>query len=144
MFYFCAIFPWLNVSYLIFRQCVLSNFLTTLLRPNFAKPVETVEDLVNSDFLVYEIPGGEYWQQLYAASPKESYRQMANLFFFAKNDEDFNNYTIQMAEKGGLAQVASTMGPDEISWGRNNHPQGRGFYQSKEKISEKKHFTQIK
>ncbi len=106
--------------------------------------METVEDLVNSDFLVYEVPGGEYWQQLYAASPKESYRQMANLFFFAKNDDDFNNYTIQMAAKGGLAQVASTMGPDEISWGRNNHPQGRGFYESKEKISEKKHFTQIK
>ena len=103
--------------------------------------METVEDLVNSDTLVYEVPGGEYWQQLFAASPKESYRQMAKTMFFAKTDEEFRNYTRQMAEEGGLAQVASGMEPNELNWGLKHHPQGRGYYESKEKLSEKKHLT---
>ena len=102
--------------------------------------MDTVEDLVNSDILLYEQAGGEYWQQQYAASPKESYRKMASLMFFAKNDDDYDNYTIQMAEEGGLA-VIGNMGPWEIKWGRKHHPQGRGFYQSQETLSEKKHFT---
>ena len=127
--------------YTIFRQCVLSNFLTTLLRPNFAKPVETVEDFVNTDFIIYEQKGAEYWQQQYAASPKESYRKMATRMVFAKSDDDYDNYTIRMATEGGLAQISSTMGPWELEWGRKHHPQGRGFYESRETISEKKHFT---
>ena len=107
------------------------------MRPNFAKPIDTVEDLVNSDILIYEQKGGEYWQQQYAASPKESYQKMATLMFFT---DDVNNYTRQMAEEGGLAAMGY-MGPWDIYWGRKHHPQGRGFHQAQEKISEKKHFT---
>ena len=99
------------------------------MRPNFAKPIDTVEDLVNSDILIYEQKGGEYWQQQYAASPKESYRKMATLMFFT---DDVNNYTRQMAEEGGLAAMGY-MGPWDIYWGRKHHPQGAGISSSTRK-----------
>ena len=129
---------------LCFRQCVLSNFLTTLLRPNFAKPIETVEDLVNSDTLLYEQYGGEYWQQQYASSPKESYQKMATMMIFAKSDDDFDNLTVQMAKEGGLAQIAAVISPYELEWGMKHHPQGRGFWESKEKISERNILHKLK
>ena len=92
---------------------------------------------------IYEIPGAEMWRQLFMSHPDENYKKMGEMIYFCKTYDEWNNLTLEMAEQGGWAQMASFMLDSEIQDGRKLHPQGRGFWESKEMISEWRCFRQI-
>lgn len=119
-----------------YRHCLLCNFLTTLLRPNFDKPVDTVEELVEQGIMVYDMPGAEMWKQLFADSPKEAYRKMAETYYVTKTDEEYHEYHLKMTEEGGLCLLGAYFEKWLWDYGRTHHPQGRGFWKSKETLSE--------
>ena len=106
------------------------------MRPNFQTPVDTVEQLVERGIRVYEQPGGEYWQQLFQSSPSEAYQKMGATMYFTPTYDIFSNLTLVLAEEGGWCQIAPYMLEYEIADARRLHPQGRGFWQSKEKLKE--------
>ena len=102
--------------------------------------MDTVKELVERGIRLYEQPGAEYWQQLFLSSPNEAYRKMGADIYFAKTYDEWDNLTLEMAAKGGWCQMAAYMTEYEIEDARRLHPQGRGFWESKEKISERRYF----
>ena len=53
----------------MYSHALLSNILTTILRPNFEKPLRTAKDLAENGLRLFDIPGFGYLQELLDASP---------------------------------------------------------------------------
>ena len=102
--------------------------------------MDTVKELVERGIRLYEQPGAEYWQQLFLSSPNEAYRKMGAEMYFTKTYDEYGNLTLEMAATGGWCQMAPYMIQSEIVDARRLHPQGRGFWESKETISERRYF----
>ena len=62
-----------NTSY-IFRHIILCNLLTTLIRPNFEKKMDSAQDLVDYNVTLFIWPGGVILQQILAFSPNPIYQ----------------------------------------------------------------------
>ena len=56
---------------------LLANYLSVLLRPDFEKPVETAEDLIERDLTPFYQPGRDFLIQFFAESPSPSFRQLS-------------------------------------------------------------------
>ena len=101
--------------------------------------MDTVEQLVERGIRIYNYPGAEYWQQLFLSSPNELYQKMGASMYFCKTMDEFDNLTLVLAAEGGWCQMAPYMLDSEILDARRMHPQGRGFWESKEKLSERRY-----
>ena len=119
----------------------MCNILTTLIRPNFEKPVETVKDLVERGIRVAELPGAQYWQQLYLSSPNEYYQKMGASMYFCKTYDEYDNLTVDMLANGEWGIIASFMTEYDLAEARKLHPQGRGYWEAKERLSERRYFN---
>ena len=102
--------------------------------------MDTVKELVERGIIVYEQPGGQYWNQLFLSSPNEDYRKMGATMYNTKTYDEYGNLTLELAAKGGWCQIAPYMLQSEIVDARRLHPQGRGFWESKETLSERRYF----
>ena len=105
--------------------------------------MDTVKELVERGIRVYESPGGVIWQQLFLSSPNEAYQKMGANMYISNSWDEFNNITAEMAAEGGWCQIASYMTYIENEVARKLHPQGRGYWESKELLSERRYFKQI-
>ena len=76
---------------------------------------------------VFEPPGSEIWKQLFLSSPNEAYQIMGANLYICKTWDEYSNISFDMLAEGGWSQVASFMDSYEIQWGRDLHPQGRGY-----------------
>ena len=103
--------------------------------------MDTVKELVERGIRVYEQPGGGYWQQVFLAHPNEDYRKMGAMMYIAKTYDEFNNLTHTMSAEGGWCQIASYMSDWEITTAREAHPMGRGFWEAKETLAERRYFN---
>ena len=102
--------------------------------------MDSVEQLVKRGIRVYETPGGAIWQQLFLSSPNEAYQKMGANMYICISWDEFYNTTIEMAAEGGWGQIAPYMSEEELKVARRLHPQGRGFWESKELLSEQRYF----
>ena len=60
---------YLNLFFSIYSHALLSNYLTTILRPNFHKPLKSPKDLVENGVRVFDMPGYGYLSEILSASP---------------------------------------------------------------------------
>ena len=102
--------------------------------------MDSVEQLVERGIRVVEPPGAEIWKQLFLSSPNEAYQIMGANLYICKSWYEYSNISFDMLAEGGWSQVASFMDTYEIQWGRDLHPQGRGYWESKEVLSERRYF----
>ena len=129
-----------SATLLPFRHCILCNFLTTLLRPNFDKAVDTVEELVEREIMVFDMPGTEMWKQLFMTSPNKAYQKMGASYYICKDYDEYYEYQVKMTVEGGLCQLSAYMETWQWKYSRDHHPQGRGYWRSKETLSGRRYF----
>ena len=60
-------------------------------RPNFEKPINTPEDLIEKNITLFEIPGGEYWAQFLANSPIPEYNTLSKSMVIAKDYDQYDH-----------------------------------------------------
>ena len=106
------------------------------MRPNFDKPVDTVEELLEQGIMVYDMPGAEMWKQMFMDSPIEAYQKMGETYYVTKTEEEYYEYHVKMTKEGGLCLIGSWFAKWLWHYGRAHHPNGRGFWKSKETLSE--------
>ena len=56
----------------------MSNILTTIIRPNFHKPLKTAKDIAEANLRTFDSPGFGYTKELLEASP-DPYMQVCEL-----------------------------------------------------------------
>ena len=106
---------------------MLCNVLTTILKPNFETPIDTLEQLLERNLTLAAWPySGDFWAEQLNKSENPSYREISWA--------EFDNITkYKMLSKGTHAQIATYLYPSEMKWGiEYNH--GRGWYRSKQVI----------
>ena len=114
---------------------MLCNVLTTILKPNFETPIDTLEQLLERNLTLAAWPySGIFWAEHLNKSENPSYREISKTMEVAESWAEFDNITkYKMLSKGTHAQIAKYLYPLELNWGTQyNH--GRGWYRSKEVI----------
>ena len=120
-----------------FRHILLCNVLTTILRPNFEEPLDTLDQLVEKKIILFGFPGSELWKQFLLDS--SIYNKLGQTYIVADDDDHFYDmikYDVMGA--GTHAEVTGFLYPDEMDIGEQYHPQPRGhkgWYRSKEKLA---------
>ena len=114
---------------------MLCNVLTTILKPNFEKPIDTIEQLLERNITLAAWPAsGVFWADHLNKSENPSYREISKTIEVAESWAEFDNITkYKMLSKGTHAQIATFLYPWVLKWGIE-YNQGRGWYRSKEAI----------
>ena len=126
-----------------FRHILLCNVLTTILRPNFEEPLDTLDQLVKKKIILFGFPGSELWKQFLLDS--SIYNKLGETYIVADDDDHFYDiikYDVMGA--GTHAEVTGFLYPDEMDIGEKYHPQPRGhkgWYRSKEKLAGKNPYS---
>ena len=60
-------------------------------RPNFEKPINTPEDLIEKNMTLFVIPGGEYWVQFLANSPIPEYKTLSESMIIPEDWYQYNH-----------------------------------------------------
>ena len=62
-------------------------------QPNFEKPINTPEDLIEKNMTLFQDPGGEYWIQFLANSPIPEYNTLSKSMVIAKDWDQYYHLT---------------------------------------------------
>ena len=100
------------------RHILLCNLLTTILRPNFEEPLDTVKQLVEKNITLYDEPGAEIWKQFLLDSPIPEYKILGETYIIADDWDHFKNISkydvigagTHALMKGGLKRHERAMG----------------------------------
>ena len=116
-----------------FRHILLCNLLTTILRPNFEKPLDTAKQLVEKNITLYDTPGTEIWKQFLLESSIPEYNILGETFIFTDdydNDDYYHFYNISKHDvigAGTHAYMGGGLDDTQLDMGR--------WYRSKEKVA---------
>ena len=66
---------------------LLSNYLAVLMKPTYNKPINTVDDVLESGLKIFYSAGGEYLGEQLKQSPDARYRKLADLIYYAPPEE---------------------------------------------------------
>ena len=110
---------------------LLSNFLTVLLRRNFAEQVDTAADLIRRDITPILPRSYKIYVDIFANSPDPIYRNLSQKLYICKHKEQYINYKNQMIIRK-LRNVA-------IMQSQPSHVRGT-LYFSKEVVKGRYHF----
>ena len=108
-----------------------------ILRPNFEEPLDTAKQLVERNITLYYQPGFEGNKQWLLDSPILEYRILGENTIIADDSDHFNNITAHDVMGAGT-HAQRTYFVDsgtDLKLGEEYHPQGRGWYRSKETLS---------
>ena len=111
------------------------------MRPKFQKAVDSVEDLVKSGMPCFEVPGADMWKQLFMTHPNEYMQQMGNDYIICDDYDQYYDYQVLMTEKGGWCQLGAYMEAWQWKMSREKHPQGRGYWKSKDILTERRYLN---
>ena len=112
------------------------------MRANFDDPVDTAQDILDRNMILFDVPGAEMWKQWLAQHPNTEYNKLAETMIIAKTWDEWD----KMVEHGILVNkthvfMNSYVGPWEISLGRHPdfsprmlHKGGEVWYRSKERV----------
>ena len=108
---------------------LLSNYLTVLLRPSYEESVETAADLIKRDITPFFGPGGEFYKQLFAASPDPVYQELSRRLIVAKDWREYNDMVRKVVSTGLFADIGT------LPWYFNSTEEYKDWYRSSETIS---------
>ena len=109
-----------------------------ILRPNFEEPLDTAKQLVEKNITIYIQAGLEDNKQWLLESPIPEYRILGENAIITDNEDHFDNITKHDALGAGThAQMTYYVNSEELYLGKKYHPEGRGWYRSKEKVSDR-------
>ena len=96
----------------LFRHILLCNLLTTMLRPNFEDPFDTVQQLIDNNITVVLTPGADLWKQFMSKSSILKYNHLAEQTVESTDFDDYIfNYLQQALCTGDYAVMVSEL-PD--------------------------------
>ena len=112
--------------------------LTVILRPNFEEFMDTAKQLEEKKITPYFMPGFGTTRQWLLDSPILEYRILGENAIITDNEDHFDNITKHDALGAGThAQMTYYVNSEELYLGEKYHPEGRGWYRSKEKVSDR-------
>ena len=110
-----------------FSTCSVIYYCVIFLQPNFEDPLDTAQDLVDNNIILYYFPGGYIWKQFLAKSPDPAYNKLAETMIITKDWDEFDYYTEHyVIGEGTHAQMVGMLEPLELAMGR--------WWRSKEKL----------
>ena len=63
------------------------------MEPNFHDPVDTAQDLVDNNTILFTWPGGHIWRQFLLSSPIKEYQILGNSLYVTKDYDEFDSLT---------------------------------------------------
>ena len=110
--------------------------LTVILRPNFEDYMDTAKQLEEKKITLYFWPDSESTVQFLLDSAILDYRKLGENAIIADDYAHFNNITqLDALGAGTHAQMTYFIDTIEVEMGEKHHPNGRGWYRSKEIVS---------
>ena len=86
---------------------LLSNWLTVLLMPSYEEPVETAADLIKRNITPILWPGGDFYIQIFAASPDPNYQELSRRFVIAKDYDEYDDMASKVISTGMFADIGT-------------------------------------
>ena len=86
---------------------LLANYLSVLLRPDFEKPVETAEDLIERDLTPFYQPGRDFLIQFFAESPSPAFRQLSKTLVIPKDWPTYFDMMDKVVTEGATADIGT-------------------------------------
>ena len=71
----------------IFIYFFLANYRTMLLMPQYEKPVDSAQDILDRGMTPFVMDGGDYWKQLLLHSPNPAYQKLGKIVVVPKDYE---------------------------------------------------------
>ena len=110
--------------------------LTVILRPNFEDYMDTAKQLEEKKITLYFWPDSEATVQFLLDSPILEYRKLGENAIIADDYAHMNNITKHdVLGAGTHATMTYFIDYVELGYGEEYHPDGRGWYRSKEIVS---------
>ena len=116
---------WYSIN--VFRHILLCNLLTTILRPNFEEPLDTVKQLVERNIEIYTTPGSYFWKYFFQDSTIPEYKILGETLIIADNWDQYINISKHMHISGTYALMTVTLPPMYQDMGR--------WHRSEEKVA---------
>ena len=116
---------WYSIN--VFRHILLCNLLTTILRPNFEEPLDTVKQLVERNIEIYTTPGSYFWKYFFQDSTIPEYKILGETLIIADNWDQYINISKHVHVAGTYALMTVTLPPMYQDMGR--------WHRSEEKVS---------
>ena len=111
-----------------FSHILLCNILTTILRPNFEKPLDTANQLVEHKFTLYLWPEAQIWKQFLIQSSLTDYSKLGEKMIVSNDwDQYFNITEHNVIGAGTHALMTPYLEWWELSLGR--------WHRSEERVS---------
>ena len=104
------------------------------MRPNFEEPLDTAKQLVEQNITLYMPPAYDIWIQFLLQSPVPEYNILGENMIIADDWGHFDNLTIESITEGKHAKPSFYLDSIELELAKH-HPQGKGWYRSKEQLS---------
>ena len=101
-----------------FSHILLCNVLTTILRPNFGEPVDTVKQLVERNITLFLAPYSESWKTTMIESPIPYYKEMGENSYICKDWDECDNYAEFKVFEGTHAYLTPWLYRYELDFGR--------------------------
>ena len=111
------------------------------MKPNFEEPLDTLNQLIEKNITISYWPGAEGIKLWLTRSPIPEYNILGENAIVAKNWEEYENTTANdIFGAGTHAKMSFWVYGWELEYGEKYHPEGKGWYRSKEKLSTQPYF----
>ena len=117
----------LHIHIIFCRHILFCNVLTTILRPNFEEPLDTVKQLVESNIKIYTTPGSSFWKYFFQDSTIPEYKILGDTLIIADDWDQYKNISKHVIGAGTHALMTLSLPPMYLDMGR--------WHRSKEKVS---------
>ena len=114
---------------------LLCNIVTVILSPNFEDYLDTAKQLDEKNITIYFGPGSELNKQWLLESSLPEYNILGENAIIADDWDHWIWITVHDVMGAGThAQMTYHVDWFELEFGEKYHPEGRGWYRSKEKL----------
>ena len=107
------------------------------MRPNFEEPIDTVKQLVEKNITLYFWPMAEDNRQFLLDSQIPEYKILGENAIMTDTYDQFQDITAIAIAEGTHAQMTHFVDSIDLGIAEENHPEGKGWYRSKEFITGK-------
>jgi len=126
-----SLFFWWAIFGGFLNHCLLCNLLTTILKPQFEKMMDSPADLVEYNITMVLAPGAIYYKYLIGQSPVEDYQHLGKYAYVSSNFSDLEKVIREdILTEGKAAFMNGYLGDFLESWGRWHRTKEliEGFY----------------
>ena len=73
----------------LFIYAFLANFRTMLLMPQYEKPVDSAQEILDRGMIPFVIPGGDFYKQFLKESSNPTYQKLGEIVLVPKDDDQW-------------------------------------------------------